>query len=113
MRKGCKVPASTFAVVVSAVVGCGARPLTDGVSETGPVQLATVGADETLTDIAVDATGVYFAVAWYPNPLPGGPPGSDTAGAIRRVARGGGDTVELWRGQGAAYAVGAGTAAIY
>lgn len=85
----------------------------ESVSETGPVQLATVGADETLTDITVDATGVYFAVAWYPNPLPGGPPGSDTAGAIRRVARGGGDTVELWRGQGAAYAVGAGKAAIY
>jgi len=118
MRKGCKVPASTlfFVVSASAVVGCGSRALTEGLavgSEVGPVQLATVGADESLSDITVDASGVYFSVAWYPDPLPGGPPGSDTAGAIRRVAREGGGTVELWRGQGAAYAVATGTAAIY
>jgi len=120
MRRCCKVPASTLLFVVSAVVGCGERALTEGLvvdsgksSEVGPVQLATVGADESLSDIAVDESGVYFSVAWYPDPLPGGPPGSDTAGAIRRVPREGGDTAELWRGQGAAYAVGAGTTAIY
>src|SRR4029079_5959087 len=113
MRKGCKVPASTLFFVVSSspVVGCGSRALTEGLavgSEVGPVQLATVGADESLSDITVDASGVYFSVAWYPDPLPGCPPGSDTAGAIRRVAREGGGTVELWRGQGAAYAVATG-----
>src|SRR5437763_11534482 len=99
------------------VVGCGRAPL-DRVSgaesrDVGAVELASVPADQSLFDIAVDATGVYFAVAWYPEKLSGSAPGSDTAGAVRRVPREGGDTTELWRGQGAAYGVGAGESAIY
>ena len=101
--------------VVAAAPGCGARPLVDpdAAEQREPVQLAAVAADQSLWDISVDATGVYFAVGWYPAYVNGGAPGSDTAGAVRRVPRAGGEVVELWQGQGVAYGVRAGASAIY
>jgi hypothetical protein len=82
-------------------------------SPVGAVELATVPADQLLWDVSVDATGVYYAVAWYPETSASADIGSDTQGAIRRVARDGGESTQLWQGQGAAYGVGAGTAGIY
>ncbi len=75
-------------------------------------RLAIVTADQKLTDVSVDATGVYFAVAWYSNVVDG-PPGSDTQGAIRLVDSAGGLIVELWQGQGAACQVAVGASAVY
>src|SRR6187455_2854705 len=103
MRRLSGVPASILfgAALIGGGAACSERPLDpaggaisfDGgpvashdaavAPPIGVVQLATVPADQLPWDISVDATGVYFAVAG------------------------------LWQGQGAAYGVGAGTAAIY
>jgi hypothetical protein len=110
MRRLSGVPASILfgAALIGGGAACSERPLdpaggaisSDGgpvashdaavAPPIGVVQLATVPADQLPWDISVDATGVYFAVAWYLNTGGTGAPGSDTQGAIRHVSRDGG-----------------------
>src|SRR6187551_1021343 len=105
MRRLSGVPASILfgAALIGGGAACSERPLdpaggaisSDGgpvashdaavAPPIGVVQLATVPADQLPWDISVDATGVYFAVAWYLNTGGTGAPGSDTQGAIRHV----------------------------